>query len=500
MTRIILYFLTLILGVLTANAQQITGRIVDLESNESIAYATIRVGETDLISNDNGYFTLSGQDITESTLISVSYIGYAPQNVSVNQLKSNNNTVKLNLVAYTIGETYVSNTKPNPDEIMKLVNENLAENYKNTDYKSTVFIRGSSTFKPENIEMKLKKSTDLSKAEIKEINNEVQSLISKSTNTPTQIYSDKLVDVYKVNNKYKLGVIKAVQLKDENRSSDYDELQKSSTEIFYKVMDTTKFYRIKSGLIGSKDTISFSKEFNANKKEKKENNNLKNLKSGIKNSIEESAFDGQKSFMAVNIDFIKDTDAYSYSYTEVTYLGDDLVFVIDFKPKKSRAKYSGRLYINEADYAIVRADYKLAEGKKPQGINLKLLLGVKISEGLNKGIVMYKKNPATHTYYLHYSLHEKEQYFYLSRPIKFIELTDGKGKDKISYDIKIEGRNIGKSEYLNLSMQDISTSDYEAFQEKEFEYEILKKYDPNIWKGYNIIEPVEEMKRFEVVE
>ena len=88
----------------------------------------------------------------------------------------------------------------------------------------------------------------------------------------------------------------------------------------------------------------------------------------------------------------------------------------------------------------------------------------------------------------------------MNRPIKFIELTDGKGKDKISYDIKIEGRNIGKSEYLNLSMQDISTSDYEAFQEKEFEYEILKKYDPNIWKGYNIIEPVEEMKRFEVVE
>src|SRR5690554_6615465 len=102
MTRIILDFLTLILGVLTANAQQITGRIVDLESNESIAYATIRVGETDLISNDNGYFTLSGQDMSESTLISVSYIGYAPQNVSVNQLKSNNNTVKLNLVAYTI--------------------------------------------------------------------------------------------------------------------------------------------------------------------------------------------------------------------------------------------------------------------------------------------------------------------------------------------------------------------------------------------------------------
>lgn len=265
-------------------------------------------------------------------------------------------------------------------------------------------------------------------------------------------------------------------------------------------MDTTKFYRIKSGMIGSKDTISFSKEFNAKKKEKKETSNLEILKSGFKNIREQSSFDVSKSFMSSNIDFIKDTDAYSYSFTEVTYLDDNLVFVIDFKPKKSRAKFSGRLYINETDYAILRADYKLADGKKPQGINLRLLLGVKISEGLNKGIVLYRKNPSTNSYYLQYSLHEKEQYFYLNRPIKFIELTDGKGKDKISYDIKIEGRNIGKTEYMNLSMQDISTSDYEALQEQEFEYQILKKYDSNIWKGYNVIEPLEEMKRFEVVE
>lgn len=500
MGRIVLYLMTLVMGILSTNAQQITGRIVDSETNEGIAYATIRIGETDLISNDDGYFTLSEPNITESTLLSISYIGYAPQSISVNQLKSNNNTIKLNLVAYNIGETYVSNTKPDPDEIMKLVNDNLAENYKSTDYKSTVFIRGSSTFKPENVEMKLKKSTDLSKADIKEINAEVQSLISKSINSSTQTYSDKLIDVYKLNNNYKLDVKKAIQLKDENRSSDYDELQKASTQIFYRVMDTTKFYRIKSGMIGSKDTISFSKEFNAKKKEKKETSNLEILKSGFKNIREQSSFDVSKSFMSSNIDFIKDTDAYSYSFTEVTYLDDNLVFVIDFKPKKSRAKFSGRLYINETDYAILRADYKLADGKKPQGINLRLLLGVKISEGLNKGIVLYRKNPSTNSYYLQYSLHEKEQYFYLNRPIKFIELTDGKGKDKISYDIKIEGRNIGKTEYMNLSMQDISTSDYEALQEQEFEYQILKKYDSNIWKGYNVIEPLEEMKRFEVVE
>src|SRR5690606_20703924 len=106
-----------------------------------------------------------------------------------------------------------------------------------------------------------------------------------------------------------------------------------------------------------------------------------------------------------------------------------------------------------------------------------LLLGVKMSEGLTKGVVIYRKNPSTNTYYLNYSLQEKEQYFYLNRPIKFIELTDGKEKDKISYDIKVEGNNSEKIEYLNISMQNISKSDYDSFQEKEFEYQILKKYD-----------------------
>lgn len=508
MTRIIFYLLTLVFGILSAEAQQITGRIIDAESNDGIAYATIRVGEVELISNEDGYFTISGNNATESTLLAVSFIGYAPQSLSISDLKSNNNTVKLNLVAYNIGETYVSNVKPDPNQIMKLVNENLAKNYKQIDYKSTVFVRGNSTFKPKNFEIELKKSTDLSKSEVKEINREIQSLISKATATPTQTYSDKLIDVYRATNEnnkvvYKLDVKKAVQLRDVNRSSDYEELQKSTSQIFYKVMDTTKFYRIKSGLIGSQDTISFSKEYNDNKKNKKqekEKPNLTALRSGIESIFSQSSLNASKSFMSSNIDFIKDTEAYSYNYVEATYLGNDLVFVVDFMPKKSRAKYSGRLYINEADYAVVRTDYKLADGKKPQGINLKLLLGVKLSEGLKKGIVLYRKNPATDTYYLHYSLHEKEQYFYLNRPIKFIELTDGKGKDKIAYNIKAEGYNINKTEFLNILMQDISKSEYEAFEEKEFEFQILKKYDPTIWKGYTIIEPLEEMKRFEVSE
>lgn len=213
MTRLILYFATLVLGLLTANAQQVTGRILDSETNESIPYATIRIGETDLISNDDGYFTLSGENANESALLSVSFIGYATQKISGSELKQNNNIIRLKEVSYDIGGIYVSNVKPDPNEVMKLVNEKLAENYKSTDYKSTVFIRGSTTFSPKNFEIKLKKATDLSKSEVKEINQEIQYLIAKSTNTPAKIYSDRLTDVYKTTDEknkavYKLDVKK----------------------------------------------------------------------------------------------------------------------------------------------------------------------------------------------------------------------------------------------------------------------------------------------------
>lgn len=506
MTRVIFYLFTLVIGTLSANAQQVTGRILDSETKESIPFATIKVGETDLISNNDGYFTLSGQNATDSTLLSISFIGYVPQKISVSDLKSKNNIIYLAQGSYDLGGVYVSNVKPDPNEIIKLVNENLSANYKSSDYKSTIFIRESNTFTPKNFELKLKKSTELSKSEVREINKEVEDLISKTINTSTKTYSDKLLDVYMLNLEPKLDVKKAIQLKDENRSSGYDELQESSKKIFYTVMDTTKFYRIKSGLIGSKDTISFSKEYNKNKndskKDKKESPHLKNTKSDIKTIVNQSSFSDTYYTVsnAYYIDFIKESELYTYDYVEATYLDDNLVYVIDFKPRKSKARYSGRLYINESDYAIVRADYGLADGKKLKGINLKLLLGVKLQEGLKKGVVIYKKNPDTDTYYLQYSLQERETYFYLNRPVKFIELTDGKGKDKISYNIKIEGNNFDKTEYLNISMQSLSKSDYEAFQEKEFEYQILKKYDPNIWKDYNVIEPLEEMKKFEVVE
>ena len=434
MTRIILYLLLLILGSLSGKAQQITGKIVDSQSNDPIAYATVRVEGIDLISNDDGYFTLSGENINESTVLSVSFIGYAPQNISVSHLKSNNNIITLSLIAYDIGETYVSNLKPDPNEIMKLVNERLTENYGDSNYKYRIFTRESTLFKPKTLEVNIKKSTGYSKSELKTANEEVRQFNTSLLKNPPQEFTDILSDYYsrmkEVEGKNipatKAIVIKGVILKDENRSTSFDDIEKSALHTLTKHLDTTKFYRIKSGLIGSRDTISFSEEYNKQQAEKRRKKNKskvpthKNL-SNVKNKI--FFFNHYNANLRhSNFSFVNKPELYKYTYVSTIYIDDELVYVLEFSPKKSKAKHVGKIYISHQDYAVLRVDYALAEGKNLNGINLKLLLGIKVFENVHRGTLLFKKNTNTNKYYLHYSSQEEGQYFYINRPLKLIEI------------------------------------------------------------------------------
>lgn len=511
MTRLILYFATLVLGLFTANAQQITGRIVDAETNESIPFATVKIKGTDLISNNDGYFTLSSEN--DSDLMTVSFIGYTPQNISVNQLKSNNNIIKLVQGVYDIEGVYVSNIKPDPNEIMKLVNEKLSENYGDFDYKYRIFTRESTTFSPEILEVDIKKSSGYSKDELKKANENVKKFTNNLLKNSPQQFTDVLLDYYftwKKNDENKKGgyskaeVIKGIVLKDENRSTSFDDIEKSALELLTKHLDTTKFYRIKSGLIGSRDTISFSEEYNRQQTEKRrkknnykapEHKNLSNIKGKI-------GFTQSKANLKhPDFSFINKPELYYYSYTGATYIDDQLVYVLEFKPKKSKAKHIGKIYISEEDFAVLKVDYTLADGKRMGGINLKLILGVKAFDNVHQGTLIFTQNPNSKKYYLLYSSQESGQYFYINRPLKLIEINKNrKERELLSFNVKVEGNTSEKTEYLNMGVQSVSEKDLDAIKEKEFEYQILKKYDPSIWKGYNIIEPLEEMKNFKTTE
>lgn len=486
-------------------AQNITGKVVDANTGESIPYANIVIsGAENLITNEEGAFTLSEKNNDASQLV-VSYLGYVSQQLSVGELKKQQSTIKLQPGIFELENVNVSDMKPDANSIMIKVKENLKKHYGSNDktQKRTIFMREFGTFRPKKLNIEITKSTGFSKSALKEANADVAKFTSQLLANPPQEFTDILGNYYtgfvtgkeKPLHTTKFNVIKATKLKDENRSVALEDMEKMAGTIFLKHLDTTKYYRIKSGWFGSRDTISLRKDFNKKKKKKENRSELNSVKGDVMSLMaENSLLQGSK------INFANNIELYEYTYEGAVYSSqNEFAYVIGFKPKKSKANYTGKLYISENDFAVLRADYSLAKGKTLGGINFKLLLGIKASENVSNGTLIFKRNTSAEGYHLQYASSETGQYFYLNRPLKFIELTN-EDKDVVAIDIKVEGNMTEKIEFLNISQAEITASTLEGIKEEDFQYIRLKRYDPKIWKDYTSIEPLEEMKQFMIVE
>jgi hypothetical protein len=503
--RKLLFFLVpALIFIQIANSQNITAKIVDSSTGESIPYANILVNNSEsLISNAEGYFTLSENSSDSSTSLVVSYLGFVNNKLTVGELKEQQLIIKLQAAIIELNEVAISNKKLSPNEIMANVKANLERNYKKEGQatKDKIFIRTTTNFKPSKLDVEIEKSTGFSKEALKKANTQLSAYTSKLPSQPPKEYTDVLCNYFtfktqKDDKPYylsKLDVIKATKLKNENSSASLEELQKSTRDIMLTHLDTSKYYRIKSGLFGSKDTLSLRKDFNQRKKKVK-TNQLTTTKASLSSFLSETSLLNKK-----DLEFINDTEIYEYVYEGATYSNDyEFVYVLSFKPKKNRAIYTGKLYISESDFAVIRTEFSLAEGKKVSGFNMKLLLGVKTQENLSTGTLIFKKNPIGDGYYMHYAVKETGQYIYLNRPLKFIELTDNE-KDVVAFDMKIEANTITKTEFLNISRTETSEATIQKVAEDDFNFIMLKSYDPKIWKEYNAIEPIEEMKQFKSV-
>lgn len=124
-----------------------------------------------------------------------------------------------------------------------------------------------------------------------------------------------------------------------------------------------------------------------------------------------------------------------------------------------------------------------------KAFNMKFILGIKSAENISKGTIIFNRNPSGTGYYLRYASREKGIYFYVNRPIKFIELTDSE-RDVLTLDIKVEGSSLNKRELLNISHTEITNTTFAAVDEKDFKFIYVKQYDPKLWKGISTIEPL----------
>jgi hypothetical protein len=502
MLKNLLYSITILLSIQAGFAQNLTVKIIDAKTNESIPYASVRINDSEnLVSNAEGYFTISENNSNDTSTILVSYLGYIDKQITVKELKNLQLVIALEVGIIELQSVNVSNVKLDPTSIMVNVKNNLIRHYKNDGLpmKKKLFIRETSSLKPTTLNVVITKSSGYSSKDLQTINAQLNAFTSKLISQPPVTFTDMLCNYYTATKQKdnkplyvsKLEVIKATQLKDNNNSASMDELQEKASKLFLQHLDTTKYYRIKSGWFGSHDTISLRKDFHKKKK----------LSLLTTTKINLSSFISNTNFIhSDRLTFVNQPELYNYNYEGVIYSKEhDFVYVLTFKPRKSKALYTGKLYISESDFAVLRAEYTLAEGETVSGFNMKFLLGVKSSENVSKGTLIYKQKPTGNGYYLHYAALETGQYMYINRPIKFIELSKEE-RDVVAFDLKIEGNIKNKKEYLNLLSTESTEETVDNLKESDFKYLQLKRYDPKLWKDYGAIEPLEEMKQFEVAD
>ena len=490
-------------------SQNISVKIIDATTKEPIPYATINIDKKEhLISNAEGFFNLSETAIQDENTLTITYLGYKNLEVKVSQLSKLDYIIALTPTIFELNDVQVNGEKPNPYVIMATVKANLSINYRNTDnpIKDMLFVRKSTATYPKEVVVDINQSTGFSKQALKQVNSDVQNFTNALIKSPPKEYTDMLCNLFthtiKKDNKsfesHKMNVLKATVLKNEGSATSSEELKEIGIKTMLKHLDSTKYYRIKSGLIGSRDTISLRKDFNK-KKTKSKTADQSTLLTTTKYNLTQFIKNNNLGKFSEH-DFINNPELYTYKFEGTTFTEDnDYAFVLSFLPKKGSAKFTGKLYINESDYAVLRAEYQLDEGENLHNVNLKWLLGIKVAQNNNKGILMFRKKSENKNYYLHYASEENGNYFYINRPLKFIEITK-EDKDILSLDIKYEGNSTTKTEFLNLSHSLVTDTDVTKVVENEFNIVSLKSYDPKIWKGYHAIEPVAELKRFKVKE
>jgi len=483
-TIITFFFSTLIFG------QKLTARILDVSQNP-IAFATIQTAENKgVISNEEGFFTINLENNNINT-IEINSLGFTTKTISIEEIKRNNYIVVLDEFIDVLSQVYVSNSIPDVNDIIYKANKNLSTNYSNENIKYNLFFRNTSFVDFNTLEFKIDKVSGLKKKQLTDANIALEELTNSIIESEAVYYRDYVADLLIQNKENsKLDVYKATRLLDKKRSFSIDDIQNKAQHLILTYLDTTKTYKLKSGLFKIEDSLSL-KSADVKEKEEEHKNEYEatNLTSESHDLIHKSQI-----YDDTQLKTILDADLYSYQFENTTVFNDQLVYIITYSPRKGKAKYSGKLYITDENFAIIKLEYKYAKGKRGQKLNLKLLLGVKFIENLQSGIMIFKKNDEN-IYQPLYLKEESGNFFYVSRPLKMIE--NSFSKNKIGLNFKLEGNAKEKNEIYFINHNSISISEYNSIIVKDkLHYQELKAYDPSIWAKYNALEPLEEMKNF----
>ena len=473
-----------LLFVVNLNAQSLTIKVLDSLSLSPIPFATVYFSNgKGIITNEEGKFELIEQQFKKKDTLFISSMGYKKVSLALDNF--NDSIIYMTPKMIELGNVIITNRNLSSKEIIEKVKKGIDKNYQTQLSENKIFYRNE--FNGTTEKFKLNKF----KSSIDEINSFLIDSLLNSLPKENKGVSEVLCYYYgnleEENQKINL-------IKSRETSNKEDEMLKSLNsrleESLKESLKSNSYFKIRSGLLPfsgdlkidglwdvedstSQEAIKKAQESDLKRKQ----NFAASRKSRITNIYSKLFYND-----GTDLDFILKSNKYNFSSPELTYLGNQLVYIIYCEPKGSR-DFKGTLYINSDDFAVVRIDF---ENVKPL-FKLKLL-GISVNNYLQEGRMVFSKLN-NENYSLSYFQLSSARKLGIDRPFKIIEknkYVKGRRKqNQISFKLDLVFNSINTQELQVFESKVINEKNFQKIKEENKVLpEFLDEFTTNFWEEF----------------
>ena len=472
-----------LLFAVNLKAQSISVKILDSISFNPIPFATVYFSNSSgVISDENGDFELIKNELNDEDSLFISSMGYKKVSYSLNRF--NDSIIFLSPKPIELNNVIITNRKLTSQEIIEKIKAAITQNYQTDLSENKIFYRKEYNSTIEKFEInKFKSSIDNVNDLL--IDSLLLNLPSENKSV-TEVLSNYYGNLEEDNQK--INLIKSRETyKKENEI--LESLNSKLEESLKKSLKSNSYFKIRSGLLPFSGDLEFDGLWDIDSTNqaalKKANDNEIKRKENFANSIKGRVSNIYSNLFyndATDLDFILKSNRYEFSNPELNYLGNQLVYVMTFRPKGSK-DYKGTLHINSDDFAIVRIDFKNVKSL----FKLKLL-GFSSDNYLVEGRMVFSKLDKK-KYSLTYFQVSSGSKAGIDRPFKIIEknkFVKGRRKqNQISFNLDFIVNSLNKVELRVFQSKSIDLNLYDNLKEEnKILPEYVDEFKTNFWEEF----------------